>query len=470
MIEFILNQKKITTDIAPTTVLLDFIRKEQKLTGTKEGCREGDCGACTVLLGELIDNKVHYKTVNSCLVPLASIHRKHVVTVEGLTPNLNEKKLSPIQESMVEEGGTQCGFCTPGFVISMTGYFLNNKNYEEQEAINSLGGNICRCTGYHGIIRALKRTNNEFKDMPELKSHFEKLISAKILPEYFRRIPKMLKDIKPKKFEEEKPKFVIGGGTDLYVQKWEEVVDSKAKFIDLKNVSNEIFRDGNEIVIGAAATIEEVIQSKIIKKYFPQIKEQLELFGSLPIRNKATVAGNIVNASPIGDFTNILLTLDSKVYLDGKKKRTIPLEEFYIGYKQLAKKKNEIVTKISFEIPDKKFQFNFEKVSKRTYLDIASVNSSIGILEKNNIIERIRISAGGVAPVPLYLKNASNFLINKELSTINVKEAASIAMNEISPISDARGSVDYKKLLLRQLIYAHFILLFPNKINAEELL
>jgi len=470
MIEFILNQKKITTDIAPTTVLLDFIRKEQKLTGTKEGCREGDCGACTVLLGELIDNKVHYKTVNSCLVPLASIHRKHVVTVEGLTPNLNEKKLSPIQESMVEEGGTQCGFCTPGFVISMTGYFLNNKNYEEQEAINSLGGNICRCTGYHGIIRALKRTNNEFINLPELKSHFEKLISAKILPEYFRRIPKMLKDIKPKKFEEEKPKFVISGGTDLYVQKWEEVVDSRAKFIDLKNVSNEIYKDGNEIVIGAAATIEEVIQSKIIKKYFPQIKEQLELFGSLPIRNKATVAGNIVNASPIGDFTNILLTLDSKVYLDGKKKRTIPLEEFYIGYKQLAKKKNEIVTKISFEIPDKKFQFNFEKVSKRTYLDIASVNSSIGILEKNNIIERIRISAGGVAPVPLYLKNASNFLINKELSTINVKEAASIAMNEISPISDARGSADYKKLLLRQLIYAHFILLFPNKINAEELL
>jgi len=470
MIEFILNQKKITTDIAPTIVLLDFIRKEQKLTGTKEGCREGDCGACTVLLGELIDNKVHYKTVNSCLVPLASIHRKHVVTVEGLTPNLNEKKLSPIQESMVEEGGTQCGFCTPGFVVSMTGYFLNNKNYEEQEAINSLGGNICRCTGYHGIIRALKRTNNEFKNLPELKSHFEKLISAKILPEYFRRIPKLLKDIKPKKFEEEKPKFVISGGTDLYVQKWEEVVDSTAKFIDLKNVSNEIYKDGNEIVIGAAATIEEVIQSKIIKKYFPQIKEQLELFGSLPIRNKATVAGNIVNASPIGDFTNILLTLDSKVYLDGKKKRTIPLEEFYIGYKQLAKKKNEIVTKISFEIPDKKFQFNFEKVSKRTYLDIASVNSSIGILEKNNIIERIRISAGGVAPVPLYLKNASNFLINKELSTINVKEAASIAMNEISPISDARGSADYKKLLLRQLIYAHFILLFPNKINAEELL
>lgn len=470
MIEFILNQKKIATKIAPTNVLLDFIRKEQKLTGTKEGCREGDCGACTVLIGELINNKVHYKTVNSCLVPIASIHGKHVVTVEGLTQSMNGKNLSPIQASMVDEGGTQCGFCTPGFVVSMTGYFLNNKNFDEQEAINSLGGNICRCTGYHGIIRALNRTNEEFNNLIDSKNHFEKLIKAKILPEYFRKISKMLKDIKPKNFDSQKSKYIIGGGTDLYVQKWEEVVESKAKFIKSKNVSNEIFKDGNEIIIGASATIEDVINSKIIRKYFPPIKEHLELFGSLPIRNKATVAGNIVNASPIADFTNILLCLNAKVYLEGKKKRIVPLDKFYLGYKQLAKKKNEILTQVSFEIPNKKFRFNFEKVSKRTYLDIASVNSSIGIVERNNIIEKIRISAGGVAPIPLYLKDTSNFLINKELTTENLKEAASIAMSEISPISDARGSAEYKTLLLRQLIYAHFVLLFPNKINAEELL
>jgi xanthine dehydrogenase small subunit len=466
MTEFILNQKKIVTDILPTTVLLDFIRREQKLTGTKEGCREGDCGACTVLIGELINNKIHYKTVNSCLVPIGSVHRKHIITVEGLTEN---GSLTPIQNALVDEGGTQCGFCTPGFVVSMTSYFINNKNYDVQKAINTIGGNVCRCTGYHGIIRSLNRTA-ELLNSADGKSHLEKLISAKIIPEYFKKIPKQLKEIKSAKFKIEKPKYLIGGGTDLYVQKWEDIVNSKSLIIVDKKISNEIIKKENEIIIGASVTIEDFITNKTIKKYFPQIEEQLELFGSLPIRNKATIAGNIVNASPIGDLTNILLTLNSKVHLEGKKKRIIPLENFYLGYKLLNKKKNEIVTKITFEIPPKNFQFNFEKVSKRTYLDIASVNSSIGILVKDNIIQDVRISAGGVAPIPLYLKSTSEFLTNKELTSQNVKEATQIAFSEISPISDARGSAEYKKLLLRQLIYAHFILLFPDKINAEELL
>ncbi|MCX7876553.1 MAG: FAD binding domain-containing protein [Melioribacteraceae bacterium] len=466
MIEFILNQKKISTNTSPTNVLLDFIRKEIKLTGTKEGCREGDCGACTVMIGELIDNKIKYKTINSCLVPIGSIHKKHIVTVEGLTVN---NSLTPIQNSLVEEGGTQCGFCTPGFVISMTCYFLNNKNFVEHEAINYLGGNICRCTGYYGIIRSLTKTS-EIINNSEGKTYLDKLISAKIIPEYFKIIPKELKQIKSNKNKIDKPKFVIGGGTDLYVQKWEEIVETKSILIDTKQISNEIYKKENEIIIGATATIEEFINSKVIRKIIPQVKEYLELFGSLPIRNKGTVAGNIVNASPIGDITNILLTLNSKIHLEGKKKRIIPLEKFYLGYKQLDKKKNEIVTKITFEIPSKNFQFNFEKVSKRTYLDIASVNSSIGILVKENIIKQIRISAGGVAPIPLYLKNTSEFLLNKEITNQNIIEATKIAMSEISPISDARGTAEYKRLLLRQLIFAHFILLFPERINAEELL
>lgn len=466
MVEFILNQKKIVTDILPTKVLLDFIRKEQNLIGTKEGCREGDCGACTVLIGELINNKMHYKTINSCLVPIGSAHKKHIVTVEGLNV---KNSLTPIQNLLVEEGGTQCGFCTPGFVVSITNYFLNNKNFDLQKAINSIAGNVCRCTGYYGIVRSINQTG-ELLNSIDGKSHIEKLISAKIIPDYFKKIPKQLKEIKPNKSKIDKPKFIISGGTDLYVQKWEDIIDSKSLIIDNKNISNNIIKNGNEIIIGAATTIEDFITNKIIKKYFPQIEEQLELFGSLPIRNKATVAGNIVNASPIGDLTNILLTLNSKIHIESKKKRIIPLENFYLGYKQLNKKKNEIVTKITFEIPPKNFQFNFEKVSKRTYLDIASVNSSIGILVKENIIKQVRISAGGVAPIPLYLKNTSKYLTNKELSPHIVKEAVQIALSETSPISDARGSADYKKLLLRQLIFAHFILLFSDKINAEELL
>src|SRR3989339_1827986 len=150
MINFILNDLNISTDLPHTTVLLDFIRKEKMLTGTKEGCREGDCGACTILLGELINGTVKYKSVNSCLMPLEDANGKHVVTVEGI----NQKDLTPVQAAMVDDGVTQCGFCTPGFVVSMTGYFLSNSSLHPDDATESLGGNVCRCTGYAGIKRA----------------------------------------------------------------------------------------------------------------------------------------------------------------------------------------------------------------------------------------------------------------------------------------------------------------------------
>ena len=222
-------------------------------------------------------------------------------------------------------------------------------------------------------------------------------------------------------------------------------------------------------IIGARASVTELIESDIIKKHLPSLKEKLKLFGSVPIRNRATVGGNIVNASPIADITSILLALNANLHLrQNKVDRTLPLKDFYRGYKTLELKKNELIDKISFELPEANSYFNFEKVSQRTYLDIASVNSSIFLKIEKNKISNIRLSAGGVAPFPLYLKNFSGFLIDKEISSSNIREAVSIALSEISPISDIRGSAEYKSLLLRQLIYAHFITLFPEKISIKE--
>ncbi|KAF0141988.1 MAG: xanthine dehydrogenase small subunit [Stygiobacter sp.] len=471
MIEFILNNKHITADLPPTTVLLDFIRRESQLTGTKEGCREGDCGACTVILGTLDKSKLNYKSINSCLMPLADVHGKHVVTIEGISPQTNNPdELSPIQQAMVEEGGTQCGFCTPGFVVSTTNYFLNEANLEVSGAINSLGGNICRCTGYAGIIRAVEKSIEAYDKTEKQSNHHKRLIDARFIPEYFLEIPKRLKLIKKQQPKKKQTEFLVGGGTDLYVQRWEELVQLESQFVSNKNVSDEIKIVKQRIVVGGAATIQQILESKIFKKYFPLLTSQLELFGSLPIRNRATVAGNIVNASPIGDLSNILLSLDATVHLAGNSKRTLPLRKFYLGYKTLAKKKTEIIEKISFAIPPKHFFFNFEKISKRTYLDIASVNTSIALVAKNGKIESAGISAGGVAPIPLFLTKTCEALINKEIKTDLVKSVTLIAAEEISPISDARGTAEYKRLLLRQLIYSHFILLFPDKINVEELL
>ncbi len=471
MITFILNNEIIKTDLPSGYVLLDFIRKNQRLTGTKEGCREGDCGACTVLVGELNNNEVKYKTVNSCLFPLGDAHLKHIVTIEGLnleTPNY-------LQERFVELGGTQCGFCTPGFIVSSLGYFITNENYKLDDAVQFVAGNICRCTGYAGIKRALNSTieflNSSIKSTNgKNKSNLNELIRIKLIPDYFTSIPEKLKALQSKEEKSLKSdsKILISGGTDLYVQKWDELVDKNVNLISLTNQFRGIEIVEDEIFIGGATTISEVEESDLIHSIFPELRDYLKLFGSKPIRNRATVAGNIANASPIGDFTNILLALNAFIHLvRDNEKRKVPLRKFFLAYKQLDKQENELIQSISFKKPDKNYLFNFEKVSRRTYLDIASVNSTFFGYMENGIFKEVSITAGGVAPIPLFLNEASSFLSNRKINLETIEQTLEIAIKEISPISDARGSAEYKTFLLRQLILAHFDKLFPDLITRE---
>ncbi len=468
MIEFILNDKLVIAVSPPTTVLLDFLRREQKLIGTKEGCREGDCGACAVLAGELKGNEIEYKNVNSCLLPIGSLHGKHIVTIEGL----NSAGLTKIQHSIAEEGGTQCGFCTPGFIVSLSCYFLNESDLSLSGAINYLSGNICRCTGYSGIKRGVEQCIGILENAAAGKrKRLDNLIACNFIPSYFAGIPALLKKIKSHPPLPGKKGALVSGGTDLYVQKWEELVRANARFVPKEEKYKEIALKKGRIYIGAAAAIEQIKNSPILQKYFPEWNEFLTLFGSLPVRNRATAGGNVVNASPIGDFTSILIALDALVHIKGKKvKRQLPLKNLYKGYKITDLKKDEIVEAFSFKAPSRNLLFNYEKVSKRTFLDIASVNSSIAVEVKNNLIINVTISAGGVASVPLCLGGISSFLRGKEICAAIIKQGAAVAMEEISPISDARGSAEYKRLLLRQLLYAHFIKLFPEQINPEELL
>lgn len=466
IISFICNDKEINTEIHPATTILDFLRKTLFLTGTKEGCREGDCGACTVLVGELSGNGIKYKTVNSCLLPIGSVIGKHVVSIEGL----NVSGLSPVQLAMVEEGGTQCGFCTPGFIISLSAYFLNNKEYNPSDAVESLDGNICRCTGHTAIKKAAVRSVDFFNSRKG-----ETLVSAGLLPSYFTDIPDRLKaliaKIKTIGDGQRVTTYRIGGGTDLFVQKWEDLYKSDINFITANAIKEKIKITGNEFIVDASTTVTDIMESEIMNRYFPDIKKYFILFGSLPIRNRATLGGNIVNASPIADMTNFFLALNSRLHLiDGNNvPREVLLKDFYLGYKTLDKKPEEIIKYVSFRLPSNKSFYSFEKVSRRTYLDIASVNTSMLIETDNEIITDVHISAGGVAPIPLYLTKTRNFLMNKNIDYKNIAEAARIALSEISPITDARGSVQYKRLLLRQLLYAHFLKLFPLKVNYEEL-
>ncbi len=466
-IHFILNNDTVSVNTNPATTLLDFIRKEKHLTGTKEGCREGDCGACTVLVGELKENKVKYHSVNSCLFPLGDVKGKHIVTIEGL----RNKKLSIVQQSFIDEWASQCGFCTPGFIVSLTGYFLSNEEYNADEAVESMDGNICRCTGHLSIIRAAKKSIELISSrITNHADHINALIKTDLIPDYFSEIPEKLNKLKTRliiESDKTSPEFYISGGTDLYVQKWEDLLKAKVKLASSNGISSKIKVEKGKCIINAQATISDFINSEIIRLYLPTLKDSLKLFGSLPIRNRATIGGNIVNASPIADMTNILLALNSSVHLTSK--RSLLLKDFYKGYKILDLNEGELIETVSFDLPTKNSFFNFEKVSQRTYLDIASANSSLYLELNDSIISKVHISAGGVSPIPLYLLNTSKYLIGKEINYPNISEATEIAMSEISPITDARGTSEYKSLLLRQLIFAHFIKLFPEKISIEEI-
>ena len=456
MIRFILNDKLIETEQPPGSTVLDFVRYHKRLTGTKIGCREGDCGACTILAGDLENGRLVYRSMTSCLMPLGNAQGKHIVSVEGI----NMKELSPVQQAMVDANGTQCGFCTIGFVMSLTGFVLNENTKQYHDAIASIDGNICRCTGYKSIERAAALLSEQLNDKPE-KETTSWLVKNNFIPEYFVTIKERLLQLRETK--EEQPEndatqqMIIGGGTDLVVQKALTVKRSATQHVLDAGDLKEIKFENGQCHIGGAVTVTTFAESELIRGIFPNLATYIKLISSTPIRNMATMAGNIVNASPIGDMSIFFLALDSGVVLKkNRQTRAVKLKDFYKGYKQIDKAEEEIIEKIIFSPPQNN-HFNFEKVCKRTHLDIASVNTACQVrFTAEDRIEYIHLSAGGVAPFPKYLAATAAFLKGKKSNAEVLKEAIAIMNTEITPISDARGTADYKRLLLRQLFLAHF--------------
>ncbi len=455
MSTFILNDTVITTDLPPGMLLLDFIRYHQHLTGTKIGCREGDCGACTVLVGEIKEDKLVYSTATSCLMAIGNANGKHIVTIEGL----NVEGLNAVQQAFADEGATQCGFCTPGFIVSLVGFCINASTPAYSHAIDAMNGNICRCTGYKSIERAADRINQ----LMQKRSGQDPLAFAagnNIIPSWFTGIKEMLSKLT---IEKQTPpgngstKKLLAGGTDLYVQQHDTMTGETINFLFDEYILKGIQQEGNECIMGASVTAADIATSPVFKKHFPDLQRYIKLVSSTPIRNMSTLAGNFCNASPIGDFTIFFLALNAQVQLSsGIEKRKIPLREFYLGYKKLHKAPHEFIEKISFQLPHPGSYFNFEKVCKRTYLDIASVNTAIYLKLQGEFIEAAGIAAGGVGPIPMFLKRSSQFLEGKKIEEATIHDLLALVQSEISPISDARGTAAYKRLLLQQLVKAHF--------------
>ena len=348
---------------------------------------------------------------------------------------------------------------------------MGDKPLDYDHAIAAIDGNICRCTGYKSLERAARIIGEAVADR-DREDPLTWLVHQGFLPDYFLRIEQRMKalhaSITPGQPVSEAA--IVGGGTDLFVQRPEEIAEAAVDLVldrpDLKGIK----REGGRCHLGASTTAEEIRASPDFAEMFPRIRDFMKLVSSTPIRNMGTVAGNFVNASPIGDLTIFFLALDSQIELKGPGGvRHLALKDYYQGYKTLDRQPDEYLERISFQVPDAQTFFNFEKVCKRTHLDIASVNAAICLRVEEGTIVSAGLSAGGVAPIPLFLAKTSAWLPGRQIDEETVTRAAELACSEVSPISDARGTATYKRLLLRQLIYAHFLTLFPEHLTLEAL-
>lgn len=453
----LLNRHVVQTAEPAGMVLLEFIRDVKCLSGTKDACREGECGACTVLVGmPQPDGRVAYKACASCLVPIGDVDGCHVVTVEGLSPGAD---LTLVQQLIIEHSASQCGFCTPGIVLSLTGFCLTSPDFSYDDAIHALDGNLCRCTGYTSIRNAARTLCERLAKAERAPTkRVATLIGAGVLPGWFADVPAQLAKMRsnpPPPLPVGDSAVLVAGGTDLFVQRPEELLEEELCFLSRRRDLDYVRVDGRALRVGGAVTLEDFRLSPAVREHFPALRRDVLLHSSTILRNKATLAGNIVNASPIGDMSIILLALDAELVITGRdgKSRKTPLAKFYQGYKKFDLACGELITEIIIPLLPDGARYNFEKVSNRVYLDIAAVNTAMRLTTApDGTITDLRISAGGVAPIPLLVGGLEKFH-GKKADAGMIAQAVAAA---VKPIDDIRGTVAYKKLLMRQLVLAHF--------------
>jgi xanthine dehydrogenase small subunit len=460
MIQFLLNNKlvSIENERADTTVL-NYLRDKLALTGTKEGCASGDCGACTVVIAEPNTNQfessepLQYRAINSCVTFLSALQGKQLITVEHLS---DAQKLHPVQQAMVNHHGSQCGFCTPGFVMSMFSLYKQNQTVERIDAINALSGNLCRCTGYRPIIEAaISACNKPPPDKftataAEVSKHLGSLQQTKIgtdnliLPQSRQALASAVR--------KHKDATLVAGSTDLALIHTQQLKPI-CKMISLTGIKElkRINTNESTLTIGAACTLSE-IQTTLLT-HFPALQEVIERFASVPIRNQATIGGNVANASPIGDLPPILIALNAEVVLDnGEDYRTMPIADFFTGYKQTQLAEYEWLDSIQIPLPKPNQILHVYKVSKRVEDDISAVCMALNITLENNTVTALSTGFGGVAAIPSKCEALSTQIVGKTWQDANsLALGKQILVQAFTPIDDVRASGEYRKQLLENL-------------------
>ena len=440
-ISFLLNGETVQLTVEdPTVTVLDWLRETQGLRGTKEGCNEGDCGACTVMVSDARGNQ----SLNACILFLPQLNGKSLRTVEGLAVG---DELHPVQQAMIDEHGSQCGFCTPGFVMSMATAHANDAvDHDDQ-----LAGNLCRCTGYAPIIRAAKKV--EAAPKPEWLGR-DRLLVERMVKAHDYASPTVLYEFAAW-YKENPDATLIAGATDVGLWVTKGLKDlGKVCFLKQIDALAEIEKTHDGIVIGAGASIAQVRDA--VAPYYSDFAEMLRRFASTQVRNAGTLGGNIANGSPIGDCPPALIALGAKMTLQcGLETREIPVEDFFIEYGKQDIRPGEFVR--SFFIPDQPDRVKCYKLSKRFDQDISAVCGCFKVSVEDGVVIDARIAFGGMAGTPKRASAVEHALISQAWTSETVAAALPHMMADFVPLSDMRASAEYRMKTAQGMLTRYFL-------------
>jgi xanthine dehydrogenase small subunit len=481
-IRFVLDGEVIELEnVDPTRTVLQFLREDLGRIGTKEGCAEGDCGACTIALTEIdaSGKRLQVRAINSCIQFLPTLDGKELITVESL--RAADDALHPVQQAMVDWHGSQCGFCTPGFVMSLFALYKNNAKPGRREIDDALAGNLCRCTGYRPIIEAAARMYSDYADRQQaggwlLEPQAPKSSAGddeKSRIELLRSLENersLAVDLQGREFfaphstdemaqllQECPEATILAGGTDvgLWVTKQHRELDVVIYSGSVDELRQQRTTDSH-LEIGAAVSLSDAMQ--LLLEHYPSLEELFLRFASPPIRNAATLGGNIANGSPIGDTMPALLVLDASLVLrKGAVQRTLPLVDFYIDYMQNALEPGEFIEKILIPLPVDGECVASYKISKRFDQDISAVCGAYRLVLDGGNVADIKVAYGGMAAIPKRATHCESSLLGQSWNEAEVATAMKALGEDFTPLSDMRSTANYRQRTCANLLYRFFL-------------